>query len=64
MLYLAILLIPLCWLTYAIATSREHEKAINGAELHLANVTLVYEQHVESLFLDVDRSLQDRKSVV
>ena len=56
-LYLALLLIPLCWLTYAIATSRERDRAVNGAELRIANVTLVYEQHLESLFLDVDRSV-------
>jgi len=56
-LYLALLLIPLCWLTYAIAISREHDKAVNAAELRLANVTLVYEQHLETMFLNVDRSL-------
>jgi diguanylate cyclase (GGDEF)-like protein/PAS domain S-box-containing protein len=56
-LYLALLLIPLCWLTYAVAVSREHDKALNAAELRLANVTLVYEQHLETMFLNVDRSL-------
>ena len=56
-LYLAFLLVPLCWLTYAVATSREHDRAVTAAEFRLANVTLAYEQHLESLFLDVDRSL-------
>ena len=56
-LYLAILLIPLSWVTYAVATSREHARAVSAAEFRLANVTLVYEQHLEAMFLDVDRSL-------
>ncbi len=57
-LYLAVLLIPLCWLTYAVATSREHSRGISAAEFRLSNLTLVYEQHLESEFLDVDRSLR------
>ncbi len=55
--YLAAVLIPLFWLVYFAATGVERNRAIADAEARAANVTLVYEEHLDSLFLDLDHSL-------
>ncbi len=55
--YLAAALIPLFWLTCFFATGIERNHAVADAEARAANVTFVYEQHLDSLFLDLDHSL-------
>jgi diguanylate cyclase (GGDEF)-like protein/PAS domain S-box-containing protein len=55
--YLAAALIPLFWLVYFAETGMEKNRAIVDAEARATNVTLVYEQHLDSLFLDLDHSL-------
>lgn len=55
--YLAAALVPLFWLVYFAATGVEKNRAVADAQARGSNVTLVYEEHLDSLFLDLDHSL-------
>lgn len=55
--YLAVLLIPIFWAIYFGISYSERNRALEDAKARVASVTQVFEENVESIFQDLDRSL-------
>jgi diguanylate cyclase (GGDEF)-like protein/PAS domain S-box-containing protein len=55
--YLALFLVPLFWLTFLVASSLEKARALKISESQANNSLSIYQAHIDSIFLDVDRSL-------
>lgn len=55
--YLALFLVPVFWLTFFVAASLEKTRALNISESQANNSLLIYQANIDSIFLDVDRSL-------
>ncbi len=55
--YLALILVPLFWIAFFIASSWEKTRALNVSETQASNTLSIYQEHIDSIFLDVDRSL-------
>ena len=55
--YLALFLVPVFWLTFFVAASLEKTRALNISESQANNSLLIYQANINSIFLDVDRSL-------
>ena len=55
--YLALFFVPLFWVTFFLAASWEKTRALNISEARANNSLSLYQEHIDSIFLDADRSL-------